>query len=285
MHLSTSDPDLLDVAEGTVHEVAQLLGRESVALDVRKEAARAIDDHRAQRMGNQALVRKVIETEHIGKASDLIGWSGEEVPPRGVRFPLAGVVVEPLGCVTRRIECDAQQHEVSAVRPLESVLQRAEMVGHPVAELRKRAARVDEVHHDDLAAELRQRDLRARLIREGKVRHCLIDIELRRRVRGPQETQAPHSQRILFPALISDDLQAFRVSLPGGRAEREVDDGPWRETAQLPFVAHLERHDHRWHDAGNGIVRDDQQPLGRLHVDHHARQCLHLGLCLPLAAQ
>ena len=137
-------------------------------------------------MADHALVREVIESERVSHFPDLVGRPGEEVPPGRVRLPLRCILGQPLRRVARRVERDAEQHEVAAVPSPEPVLQHAEMVGHAIAELRKRAARVDEVHHDDLAPKLRQRNALVRLISEGEIGHRLIELQLRRCVRGPQ---------------------------------------------------------------------------------------------------
>ena len=109
---------------------------------------------------------------------------GEEMPSLRIGFPLRRVCGQRLRRVALRVERDRQQHDILAQLFRESLLQDAEVVRDPQAELRQRAARVDEVHDDHFAGQTREPNGLSRVIDQREVRHARADLERLRR-HGP----------------------------------------------------------------------------------------------------
>ena len=138
---------------------------------------------------------------------------------------------------------------------LEALLEDAEVVGDAQAEVRQRAARVDEVDGDDLAAQVGERDRPALLIGQCEVRHRLADGQ---RARWPspagdlvEQLQAAGGQG--DPARRSGSARrgcARRATSSASTTSMNSTDGARHQAVEVLRSAHLERHGHRAHEAG-----------------------------------
>ena len=130
--------------------------REVLAFDGRGQSAVAIDDRGLQRMRDQPFLGPVLNAERVADALDLRRIAGEEVPAGSAGALGRGVLREDLRRVVPRIEADRQEDEIAIHPRREPVAQRLEVLDHPRAVVRQRAARVDEGDGDDLALQRRQ---------------------------------------------------------------------------------------------------------------------------------
>ena len=142
------------ILDHSLHQVAQLSRGKLVALKIRRQLSLPVNDNGMQRVCHKAFVRPRVHAKPGTHLLHVRDWPREEVPGSRIRVPSLGRGGQNFRLVVRRVETHSEQNQVSPHVGCEALLQKREIIGEAVAELRQGTPCVDKVDGHNLAREL-----------------------------------------------------------------------------------------------------------------------------------
>jgi|SRR5450631_2097686 len=111
-------------------EIAELVWRELIAFNIRRQFSVTIDDDRVKGVSEQAFAAPEVHAKHSGYLTYLFKGPSQEMPDRGVSFPRIGILRQDLALIVVRVNHDCEQDEISAVACAHALFNVSEIAGH-----------------------------------------------------------------------------------------------------------------------------------------------------------